>query len=232
MKPSCPILPRRIALPLCFLLLGSAPTFCSIGPDFDGDGSVGFSDFLLFLKARERGSTAADLDGDGRKGFGDFLVFARAYGRTLGALFPKAVKNQPADPTRTLLQVLVTRDGLPLPELEISLSRSISGKPTNFQWEGRTDGEGYASLEITDSRSVTGYYSAKGTDPNTGEVLDRWTSLPITAGKLIQFHFSVGGPVQVLGAEDIPPPNPSAVPSVAPIRVFMKGNQWIENGGP
>ncbi len=55
--------------------------------DFDGDGTVGFGDFLLFtaqfgLSQGDAGYDARyDLDGDGTIGFGDFLIFANAFGQ-------------------------------------------------------------------------------------------------------------------------------------------------------
>ncbi len=55
--------------------------------DFDGDGTVGFTDFLLFagvfgLSQDDAGYHARfDLDGDGTIGFGDFLIFASAFGK-------------------------------------------------------------------------------------------------------------------------------------------------------
>ena len=55
-------------------------------PDFDGDGAVGFADFLQFvaqfgLSQGNAGYDARfDLDGDGTIGFGDFLMFAAAFG--------------------------------------------------------------------------------------------------------------------------------------------------------
>ncbi len=55
-------------------------------PDFDGDGTVGFSDFLdfalVFGATSESPSFDAkfDLDESGDIGFGDFLVFAAAFG--------------------------------------------------------------------------------------------------------------------------------------------------------
>ena len=55
-------------------------------PDFDGDGTVGFGDFVLFvaqfgLSQGDEGYDARyDLDGDGTIGFGDFLIFANAFG--------------------------------------------------------------------------------------------------------------------------------------------------------
>jgi len=50
--------------------------------DFDGDGRVVFTDFLLFARAFGAPVTDArfDLDRDGAVGFGDFLVFADAFG--------------------------------------------------------------------------------------------------------------------------------------------------------
>ena len=56
-------------------------------PDFDGDGMVGFPDFLRFaaqfgLNHGDAGYDARyDLDGDGAIGFGDFLIFANAFGK-------------------------------------------------------------------------------------------------------------------------------------------------------
>jgi WD40 repeat protein len=57
------------------------------GPDFDGDGAVGFADFVAFaskfgLSQRDAGYEARyDLDEDGAVGFGDFLIFASAFGK-------------------------------------------------------------------------------------------------------------------------------------------------------
>ena len=56
-------------------LLESSPA------DFDGDGSVGFSDFLLFAFAFGTNDIQCDLDGDGSVGFSDFLLFASEFGK-------------------------------------------------------------------------------------------------------------------------------------------------------
>lgn len=54
--------------------------------DFDGNGKIGFEDFLLFANAYGKivGEYATifapfDLDLDGKVGFGDFLIFVRAF---------------------------------------------------------------------------------------------------------------------------------------------------------
>ncbi|MDE2887986.1 MAG: hypothetical protein OXR72_07200 [Gemmatimonadota bacterium] len=56
-------------------------------PDFDGDGTVGFPDFLQFAaqfglsQGDERYDARFDLDGNGAVGFSDFLIFAGAFGK-------------------------------------------------------------------------------------------------------------------------------------------------------
>ena len=56
-------------------------------PDFDGNGTVGFSDFLSFAGAfGSRSGTSSfnskfDLDSNGSVGFSDFLIFAAAFGK-------------------------------------------------------------------------------------------------------------------------------------------------------
>ena len=56
-------------------LLESSPA------DFDGDGSVGFSDFLVFALAFGTNDIQCDIDGDGSVGFSDFLLFAIEFGK-------------------------------------------------------------------------------------------------------------------------------------------------------
>ncbi len=58
-----------------------------LAPDFDGDGQVGFSDFLAFagqFGARQgdgRYEAKYDLNSDGAIGFGDFLLFSSSFGK-------------------------------------------------------------------------------------------------------------------------------------------------------
>ena len=55
--------------------------------DFDGDGTVGFADFLQFVEQfglnqeDEAYQARFDLDSDGVIGFGDFLIFANNFGK-------------------------------------------------------------------------------------------------------------------------------------------------------
>jgi hypothetical protein len=50
--------------------------------DFNGDGSVGFPDFLAFASAFGKEDAQFDLTGDGQVGFPDFLVFAANFGKS------------------------------------------------------------------------------------------------------------------------------------------------------
>ena len=73
-------------------------------PDFNGDGTVGFSDFVQFASrfGEQQGDVdfdaRFDLDGDGEIGFSDFLIFARNFGRevpTSGGGSPDLVVDMP-----------------------------------------------------------------------------------------------------------------------------------------
>ena len=56
-------------------------------PDFDGDGTVGFSDFVSFAgvfgssESDEKYEAKYDLNGDGEIGFSDFVIFAQNFGK-------------------------------------------------------------------------------------------------------------------------------------------------------
>ncbi len=49
--------------------------------DFDGDGVVGITDFLLFVEAFGSTDSKFDIDGDGVVGVTDFLLFVEAFGK-------------------------------------------------------------------------------------------------------------------------------------------------------
>ncbi len=61
-------------------------------PDFDGDGTIGFGDFLIFAgvfgasQGDEKYDATFDLNGDGEIGFADFLIFAQNFGKEVLSL--------------------------------------------------------------------------------------------------------------------------------------------------
>ena len=62
----------------------------AVGADFDGDGVVGFSDFLMFARSFNTAEGDAgydarmDLNGDGTVNFPDFVSFSSAFGARSG----------------------------------------------------------------------------------------------------------------------------------------------------
>lgn len=73
---------RRFSLAATFLLLIPITVSAhSLGADFDGDGVVGFPDFLLFAEAYGSDNVRFDLNDDGQVDFNDFLLFAGDFGK-------------------------------------------------------------------------------------------------------------------------------------------------------
>ena len=57
-------------------------------PDFNGDGRVGFADFVAFSQGYGTNQTQFDLNGDGTVNFRDFVIFAQFYGQTITTTTP------------------------------------------------------------------------------------------------------------------------------------------------
>lgn len=76
-----------IATTLLIVLLSDSQA--SPLPDFDGNGTVDFPDFLLFVgkfgarQGDENYEDRFDLDGDGAVAFPDFLIFVSKFGKTV-----------------------------------------------------------------------------------------------------------------------------------------------------
>jgi hypothetical protein len=87
--------------------------------DFDGDGSVGFRDFLLFAQGFGGSDPVLDIDGDGSVGFRDFLTFAQNFGKSTKRLAKLSgrvpISNQSA---RVNLNAIVSKE---LVELRLDL---------------------------------------------------------------------------------------------------------------
>ena len=85
----------------------------TLTPDFDGDGMVGFSDFLAFAgrygtrRGDSRYQAKYDLNSDGAIGFSDFLSFAGSYGKRVsspngGSSSPDLIVESPSVSDNTL----------------------------------------------------------------------------------------------------------------------------------
>ncbi|MDA0748543.1 MAG: SUMF1/EgtB/PvdO family nonheme iron enzyme [bacterium] len=67
-----------------FLAPGLLQAQTAADADFNGNGTVDFSDFVLFAQAYNSTQTRYDLNGNGTVDFSDFILFARAYGQRAG----------------------------------------------------------------------------------------------------------------------------------------------------
>ena len=104
-------------------------------PDFDGDGTVGLPDFLLFVdqfgfsRDDEGYEVRFDLDGDGIIGIGDFLIFVNNFGKKVpSSLFTENQKNVLRYVARRWMAV-ITED---LPDYEFTQG-----------WSGRCGDQSY-----------------------------------------------------------------------------------------
>ena len=110
--------------------------------DFDGDGTVGFSDFVAFAgkfgtsQGDGRYESKYDLDGDGQVGFSDFLALAQFFGQS-------SIPNEPPVLER------IGDQGVPIGvHLSIELAASdpdgddltyrVNGNPVSSTFSGNT----------------------------------------------------------------------------------------------
>ena len=91
-------------------------------PDFDGDGTIGFGDFLIFAgvfgarQGDEKYEAKYDLNGDGEIGFSDFVIFAQNFGKEA----PSPVVAIPDPNLRTAIETALNKDsGAPITVAEM-----------------------------------------------------------------------------------------------------------------
>jgi hypothetical protein len=107
--------------------------------------------------------------------------------------------------------------------LEVSFSRSISGRVLDFSSSTSTSSEGAASATLrapndfeSQRRGASGYYTAQVSNAD-GDILDRWSSIPIRGGNIIDLSLSVGGSASITGSAPLVPAATSAkIASVLP----------------
>ena len=106
----------------------------------------------------------------------------------------KPALAQQASESPTTVVATVLRDNAPVADVVVGLSRSISGVRADYQWTGTTDLNGRASIQIpVSSRSASGYYFARVTNPGSDEVIGKWTSIPIRGGREMALTLPIGG---------------------------------------
>ncbi len=167
-------------------------------PDFDGDGIVGFSDFVAFASkfGTQRGDAAFDarfdLDGDDEIGFSDFVAFASQFGKTV-----ESTPSGFAPPDSEAFQRLVT-------------GKQVGNDPNNrllFPSSGRIreieDGTAYeGNYQYVNTGANTGTltytYDVTGNDPEREKVVIELTFTSATAGTFVSTYTEAGSTPQTL----------------------------------
>ena len=97
-------------------------------PDFDGDGTIGFGDFVMFAAKFGLGQSddgydeQYDLNGDAEIGFSDFIIFARFFGTDVSSL----VSIPDANLRAAIERALGKDSGAPITQNEVKTLTRLS----------------------------------------------------------------------------------------------------------
>jgi hypothetical protein len=128
-------------------------------PDFDGDGEVGFGDFVQFAgvfgsqDGDDRYDSRFDLDGSGDIGFPDFVTFAQAFG---GPVPKRVPRSKFAGPVELHQATRFVEDGTV--EFDLSIPNWIAGYDLTIVYDP-------ASLQIVDITSQLASLLTTGSRP-------------------------------------------------------------------
>ncbi|MDE3000868.1 MAG: leucine-rich repeat domain-containing protein [Gemmatimonadota bacterium] len=114
-------------------------------PDFDGDGTIGFGDFVKFaakfgLVQGDDGYDAQyDLNGNDEIGFGDFVIFAQNFGREVSSLV-----SIPDSNLRAAIEAALGKNtGAPITRAELNSLDALTAP--GWEWPGISDLTGLES---------------------------------------------------------------------------------------
>ena len=116
--------------------------------------------------------------------------------------------------TQAVVVVTVREDGMPVPGAAVEFSRSISGRSAQYAWSGTTDEAGRARVAL--GENATGYYQARARQD--GNLLGRWSSIPINGGYEVLLDLAVGGKARVTGSSLL-----FGAPEAIPVGSFEAG---------
>ena len=103
-------------------------------PDFDGDGTIGFGDFLLFAEkfGTQQGDgkyqARFDLDSDGSVGFSDFVIFAQNFGKVASPV----VAIPDANLRAAIEEALGKASGAPITQAEMATLDSLEASDADI----------------------------------------------------------------------------------------------------
>ena len=118
---------------------------------------------------------------------------------------PLAKQALQASSPRAVVSVTVT-EGSALSGLTVELSRSVSGRSTNYLWSGTTGSDGKVDIEVVSGsrRGISGFYSARAVN-ESGTVVGAWSSIPINGNLINNVTLSVGDRASVTSTESLEP---------------------------
>ena len=148
-------------------------------PDFDGDGTIGFGDFLIFAgvfgssESDEKYEAKYDLNGDGEIGFSDFVIFAQNFGRDA----PSPVVSIPDANLRAAIKTALGKaSGAPITAADMETL-------TLFQ-EGRKDISDLTGLESATNLKILNLGANNIADISPLSDLTNLTSLTLLANNI------------------------------------------------
>ena len=127
---------------------------------------------------------------------GAILGFNRITPMTV-EFMPEPVPSLPLHKAK--LSLVVFDGDQPVSGLKILVSRSTAGQPHDFKWSATTNmsGEAAVTVEGSDGRSPSGYYSVRAIAGDSDFILGHWSSIPVTASKTIDLILRVGEPARI-----------------------------------
>ena len=128
----------------------------------------------------------------------DYIVGSGFYGRA-----PDVVARGPG----TVVEAAVLGDAVE--GLDVAFSRAIAGRQSDYTWRTVTDAAGLLSLTISSADGVSGYYRARATNAD-GEVVGRWSSIPLNVNQRQVLELTLGGGARVVRVEALAASGPDA----------------------
>ena len=99
------------------------------------------------------------------------------------------------DLKRVIVNITLTQNDQPVADATVEFSQSIAGRAPEYQWQGTTDAEGRATINIQSDSDVSGYYLARAKDAD-GNTLATWNSIPINGGEPKTLSLPIGSRAQ------------------------------------
>ena len=118
------------------------------------------------------------------------------------AVSPPPVTVPPRHGSRTKVEARILGEGAA--GLILEFTRAIAGRRLDYAWSAVTDRNGYGELTISSDRRVSGFYHARARN-RAGEVVGRWTSIPLNEGRRQLVELTLGGGVQVAAIQRLGP---------------------------